>query len=72
MNNPKNDRAYQILVECSEESETPLPPALLLELYKIQKEHQFERDRSISSDLMQRAILSEIDKSEASDADGAP
>jgi hypothetical protein len=67
MNTLQSDMAYQILVQCSEDSDSPVSASLLLDIYKIQKEHQFERDRSVSSELMQKRILLEIEQMSSSD-----
>lgn len=55
------DPAYRILVEAARETGQNIE-SLLLDLYAIQKEHQFEKDRSLSTSQMEARILAEVDR----------
>jgi hypothetical protein len=62
MNSQTDDPGYLILVEVARSLGLEDHDGLLFDLYVIQKDHQFEKDRSASSTLMEKRILAEIDR----------
>lgn len=69
MSNVAEDSGYRVLVEVAESMGLDGMEPLLRELYAIQKEHQFEKDRVTSISLMEKKILAEIDRLESKSHD---
>ena len=61
MSSLKEDHAYRALSETVEKLDLKIPEALLEEIYMIQREHQFEKDRSAAIKQMEAKILAAID-----------
>ena len=69
MSTAAEDSGYRVLVGVAESMGLEGMEPLLRELYAIQKEHQFEKDRSASISLMEKRILAEIDRLEGQSND---
>lgn len=67
MSDPQNDHAFKALQETADALEISVSSGLLLDLYVIQREHQFDRDRSNAIRRMQQRILSEVDDSKVTE-----
>lgn len=61
MSKPQEDHAFKALKETAEKLEFPVSQSLLLDLYTIQREHQFDTDRSTPMKRMEQRILAEVD-----------
>ncbi|MBX3713753.1 MAG: hypothetical protein KF800_17470 [Lysobacter sp.] len=61
MSRLQDDPAFRALKETAEKLDLQIPPTLLAEIYAIQREHQFEKDRSSAIKQMEAKILSAVD-----------
>lgn len=62
MKTPENDHAFRALQETAVSLGITVPDHLLIELYSIQTEHQFDKDRSHAIKKMQQRVLAAIDE----------
>jgi hypothetical protein len=62
MDRIQNDAPFLALEAIAADAEPPISQALMLDLYTIQREHQFDKDRRVAIQRMQERILAEIDQ----------
>lgn len=61
MSKPQDDPAFRALKETVEQMELQIHLGLLSEIYAIQREHQFEKDRVLAIKEMEAKILTAVD-----------
>lgn len=61
-----DDHGARILRDLVERRGDDVPLSLILDLYQIQRDHQFEKDPSIANQRMEQRILMEVDRLKAS------
>lgn len=68
----EEDLAFETLHAVLSEISCDIDTQLLSNCYAVQKKHQFDKDRSLSAQMMDRFIDEYVDKLVAAEMDGAP
>lgn len=61
MTRNQDDHALNALERAAQKTSKPISEKLLADLYSIQKEHQFDVDRTVVVEAMEKRIIAEVE-----------
>lgn len=64
MSNPQDDAAFKALRSAALDLDPPIPPDLLLDLYTIQRNNQYNDDRQLVISEMSKRIVRAVDEAQ--------
>ena len=61
MTRNQDDHALNALERAAQKTSKPISGKLLADLYSIQREHQFDADRAVVVEAMEKRIIAEVE-----------